>query len=494
MSSVSDVFRAGSVYEQLIDQLITLESSRKFAFEDQVAQQQTRKTAISDVGSNLSAFDNLLSEYLDFNPTQFNALAPFSSNTDAFTVSNQGNLEVTGSFNVEVNQLAKNDVKVSARFSDSTNTIASSATDLSFDIQLGSGAPTTINVDLTGVTNDEEALDAVAQAIEDAGIEGLQATVLKETSTTSRLSIRTEETGSDNQITITAPSAGAGEIAEILQLTSGGTDNTNLVGASANGGRLFNASELDAEFTIDGLTFTRSNNEVDDAIDGLTINLLRTTSQVETISIDQDTESAQESVQSFIDGFNELNSQIRSQSFLNAESGDRGPLANDRFFRDLTFTLRGTLTESVELEDGSTLSIFDFGLDIEQDGSLVIADQAALDSFLANRAEDLQYFFSNDIGSDQVFGGDTREGLAVRLSADLDRFVGSDGLITSLTNSIDDRIQDLNERIQAQEEFLERRREILRAQFQQLEEISNLAQSQFQTIQSIGVNTPFLSS
>jgi flagellar capping protein FliD len=115
MSSIQDIFRAGSVYEKLIDQLINLESSRKFKLEDQKTSQQTRKTAVTDVGSKISALKTLTTDYQDYNASQFNSLAPQSTNTDAFTVTNSGTLTASGAFNFEIQQLARVDVKVSSQ-------------------------------------------------------------------------------------------------------------------------------------------------------------------------------------------------------------------------------------------------------------------------------------------------------------------------------------------------------------------------------------------
>ena len=486
MSSASDIFRGSSVYEQLINQIITLESRKKFSFQDQIETQQTRKASISSVGTKLTSFNSLLKDYVDPFQTTFDKLAPTSSNTDAFSVSNSGTLSSQGTFNFEVQQLAKNDVKVSSRFDAATNNIVTGSTgSLDFDVALGSGPATTVSVDLSGVTNDDQAIQRVATAINDANIDGVQASVLRETSGSVRLSIRTAETGLDNQIQITSSGA-ADDLAEIIQLTSaGGADNTTVVGATTNGGRLFAAADLDARFTIDGLNFSRSNNEVTDAIAGLTINLKKVTTGVETITIGQDTQAARSALDGFISSFNTVNSDIRAQSFLNGQSGDRGPLYGDRSFRDLTFTLRQRLLESVELDGGGKISIFDIGLDLRNNGELFVADSTKLETALLERAADVEALFANDVGNDELNTGGAKEGLAVRLSADMNTFLSSGGLVTSTTNSINDRITDLNARITREDEFLERRRDILRDQFARLEALSNSAQSQFQTIQAI---------
>lgn len=485
MSSIQDIFKAGNPFIDLVNQLITLESRRKFDLEDQKEVQRGRLTAISTVNSDISKLNSLLTDFANPSASQFSQLAPISSNTDAFTVENRGFLSTSGTFNIEVQQLAKADVRVSAQFNSAGADLISGGSQ-TFDLTID-GTVSAVTVDTSGASNNAEAFALIATAINDAAGESVQATVLNETTGTARLSVRSRENGSSSAVSFSSDGS-ATNLAEIAELTVGGADNTNIVGGSANGGRIFNVSELDARFTIDGLQFVRSENVVNDAISGLSIVLRNTTTQNETISITQDVESARTDVDAFISSFNELNREIRSQSFLNAESGDRGPLSNDRIFRDLTFTLRNTFIQNVDLGGGNSISIFDIGLDIEQDGSIVINNEAALLDALENRTNDVQALFSANNQNGSV---DATDGLAVRLQSNLDAFVRTGGLIDGLEQSVNERISFIDDRIAAQDEFLERRRSILEQQFLQLQQLSIQADSQFQSIQAIGGNVGF---
>jgi flagellar hook-associated protein 2 len=476
--SSSNPISGSSIYDKLIDQLILAESKRKISYEVQKSTQEARKSAVSTVGSAITSFDSLLDDFLDTGASQFTSLTPTSSDESFFTVSNAGSLNTSGSFAFEIQQLAKADTKVSARFNRADADLVG-LTNTTFTLNVGSDSEV-INVDISGAADNEDVLQAVADAINDSGLDDkVQATVLRETATTARLSIRSKETGSDYVISFSDLNTGVNDfLSEALQLTqAGGADNAAIY-AGAGGGRLYNAGDLDAEFTIDGLAFTRSSNTVTDAITGLSIVLKKATTQQEEISIDADLEGARSEVDSFIESFNKINSEVRTSSFLNATSGSRGPLYSDRVFRELTITLRQTVFRQVDIGGGETLSLADIGIEANVDGSLKVADADKLETYLRDDAEKVQTLFSKS-GEVAV----TDNGLAVQLQSAIETFIGTDGLVTSLTETIDDRIDFLDGRIEAQETYLEQRRKILKDQYSRLEVLASQAQSQFQSIQ-----------
>ena len=240
------------------------------------------------------------------------------------------------------------------------------------------------------------------------------------------------------------------------------------------------------------MNFTRSSNLVTDAISNLSISLKKVTSQQENITITSDTETGKENINKFIDSFNGVVSEIRSKSYLNSSSGDRGPLYKDRSFRELTYTLRQVaistvLDTSVNIVDPlnpvipngiAVKNILDFGLDIRTDGTMYIRDQAKLDSVLQSDPDAIQRVFSSD-------RADQFNGIASKLQSAIDTFTKSDGVVSSLTTNIDERIQLLNKQVESQEQFLVRRRSQLTDQFIQLQSISDQANSQYQTLASI---------
>lgn len=505
--SSSPLFGVNQLYEQLIDNLITLESTKKYSYEDQKAEQETRKTAINTVGSKLSSFNTLLTEFSSTSNNLFDLYSASSSNESAFLVSSTSTLNSAGSYAIEIQQLAKADVRVSRQFTAANTDIATAITaatgsdELTFDLTVN-GNTYAITVDeLTGLI-DEEVLQAVSTAINDTAGVDVQSSILRETSGSVRLSVRSRESGADYAISFgnTIDADGFTNLAEFLEFTvdNGGLtadDNTTVLpNGSLNGGRLYDVATLNAKFTIDGLNFERSSNTVTNAISGLSLTLRQTTTATETLTIESDTESGIANIERFIESYNNVVSEIRSQSFLNSTSGSRGPLYRDRSFRELTYTLRQTAI-STALEDSVDIgpdplnpvipggvniqTILDIGLTVNNDGTLKISNSSTLTSALESNPNAVAALFANN-------RTDSFTGIAGKLQDAIDVFVKTDGLVSSLTSSIDDRIEQLNQRIQAQDDYLERRRIQLRDQFIQLQAISDQANTQYQTLSSIG--------
>lgn len=504
MSSTNALFQASNPYSELIDQLIQLESRPKQRLEQKVEQQQTRKSAISSVGSKLSTLNGLFDSYLGLNANQFEAFSAGSSNESAFTVETTTSLDGAGTYDINVNQIAKNDIKVSKQFNTS-DTISGldAAENRTFRIKVG-GEYVDFNGDGTADSNDtitisgiadgdtyESVIQQVANQINDSvASQDVTATVLRENSDTVRLSVRSDETGKENLVEFENDVPASGQnVAEALRLTyaggpNRGEDKKDVVGDTTQGGRIYQESELNAKFKLDGLSFERSSNEVTDAISGLTINIIQTTSSSEKITVNSDSETIKSNVTDFIDKYNAAVKDIRQKSFLNPDSGERGPLQGDRQLKSLVNSMRNSLMQDVDsslIPSDEINSIFDIGLDFNRDGTIEIADEAALDQAINNNPEDIQRLFSATDSDNS-----TTDGIAGRLQGVLDLYLSNnDGILNTLKDSADSKIEVLNNRISREERFLENRREQLQSEFQALQQVAIQAQQQQQSLQSI---------
>jgi flagellar hook-associated protein 2 len=272
-------------------------------------------------------------------------------------------------------------------------------------------------------------------------------------------------------------------IAEALRLTyagggNRGQDKTTIVGSTSQGGRVYNTTELNSKFTIDGLDYERGSNSIDNAIQGLTLDLKSVSGSTQTLSVDTDPEGGKEAVQEFIDTYNAVVNDIRVKSFLNSETGNRGPLQRDRVFRDLIFQLQNKLGESVSSAASTDLdTIYELGLGFTQQGKLEIRNEEQLDNALTTQPTEVQNLFSGD------------GGFAEGLNGIIDGFVGSKSVISSLQSSIESRIDNLEDQISREEQFLQRQREQYREQFTQLQQVSTQAQNQLRSLQAIGSGT-----
>ena len=80
---------------------------------------------------------------------------------------------------------------------------------------------------------------------------------------------------------------------------------------------------LDASLTINGLALSSSSNELEDAIDGVDINLKATTDQDETVTltVTDNTAAISLAVNEFVSGFNDLWTALKELTSFDSDTG-----------------------------------------------------------------------------------------------------------------------------------------------------------------------------
>lgn len=438
-----------SPYESSIQQLLRIERQEKLQLQRQQKSLQTQKTALSDIGSKLTALNSLLTSFSETPADKLEPLSGTSTNSDAVSIVSTNGLDNPSSYSIDVTQLAKEDLVLSGSIGQNGTDYNTNGSG-SFEIAIGSDSAIAINVDTTGLNN-QEVLEAIATSVNDQLGEKVTASVFKLGDGNSRLSFKSTDTGKENRISI---SNQQGDFSA-LTLTNE-----------------YTADQLNAKFTIDSVSFERSSNLVDDAIEGLTFELNKETSSTVRLKITRDTEKARENVDDFIKKFNEVNHIIREKTFLDGETGGRGPLQEERNIRNLSFGLRQIATLPVDSLSGSAInSLASIGIELEQDGSMKVADSAALDEALANEPQAVADLFSAD------------DGIAAALNQKIDSYIAEDsGVFNSIADGIDRKIDRLDDRIENENEYLIRKEEALRAEFAELNQVISEGQRQYNDI------------
>ena len=447
MISTNPMF--SSPYESSIQQLLRIDAQKKLKLQGEQSSLQTQKKALSDIGSKLTALNSLMTSFSESPNETIQPLSGTSTNPDAVSIISTSGLKNPGSYSVEVSQLAKADIVLS-------DAIAQTGTDFnatglgSFEIAVGSDAPATISVDTTGLNN-QEALQAIADGVNDQLGDKVNASVLTLGDGTSRLSFKGVETGEANRIQVTNQ--------------QGDFSGLNLANE-------FTPDQLNAKFTIDNVTFQRSSNIIDDAVEGLTFELNKTTGSTEQLKITRNIEEAQAKVEEFITKFNEANKIIRNKTFINGETGDRGPLQNERSIRNLSYGLRQVATLPVGSLAGSPVnSLSSIGIELQQDGTMSLGDPAALENALTENPQAIADLFSAD------------DGIAASFQQKIDSYISDDtGIFKGIEEGIDRKMDRLDDRIENENEYLVRREEQLRAEFAELDQIINEGQRQFDSV------------
>lgn len=412
-------------------------------------------SALGQLKSVLSSFRSGLSNLLK--PENFQQRSASSSHPELFTVS-AGNQAVAGKHDIEVVRLAKAHKMISDGFE-------------SKDAVVGSG---TLTLKVGEASVDIEINDSNNTL---AGI---------------RDAINAAEISPKVSATIVNVDEGEGTVAKLV-LTSGATGEAHALelsvseDAEAPGlARLAqsNFTDIDAAqdavIRVDGQTVTRGSNTISDAIEGVTLTLLKAEEgTTATASIQLDRAAAKKNVTAFVENYNKLVSSLRQLTQYDAEKDDAGPLNGDSTVRAITSQLQRELsTVAPDIASGFR-TLADIGITTERDGTLKI-DQAKLD-----KAFDANY---NQIG--ELFAGEG--GLAVRLDGMFEELLSSKGVLESRISGMQDRSKGIakeRERLELRLEQVERR---YRAQFValdsllvQLQSTSSYLTQQLQNLQKL---------
>ncbi len=209
----------------------------------------------------------------------------------------------------------------------------------------------------------------------------------------------------------------------------------------------------DAELTVNGVDFIRSSNQISDIIQGVTLNLIGTTDQTETISISRDTSLAKENIISFVAMFNEASSEFK---ILTGSEND-GPLRGDTIFRSIVSQLRNIMVSESSSPGENINSLSSMGISIDRYGQLLF-DEGKIDAALNENYDEVIELFSANINDQSRFSSDPA-GIAGDIKNLIERVTASDGYLStaqaSLTESslgYEQDLKDIDERMLKVEE------------------------------------------
>jgi flagellar hook-associated protein 2 len=456
MASISSLFAQTSSYETFVTQLVELESQKKLRFEAEQSDVKESKTAVGAISSTLTDLEAKIKELTTESNNSFELFSSSVSDSAAIKINSVSVLDRENTYNITTHQLAQRDIALDT-------SRAASGTDLA---GFGDGSVTltigdkteTISISTTGLTN-KEILDSFVTEISNVFGEEASANVFNIDSDNVQFSIQSLETGFDNRIQF------SGATGVLSEITSGLNE-------------LVPNEELDASFTIDGVTFTRGSNTVTDAIDGLDFTLLDASGEQEQMTVSRNIDGSKANLEDFIATFNEVNETIRERTFINAETGNKGPLQKYRTIRTLSTTLRQTaLLNADDISSGNVRNFTDLGISFENDGKMVIDDVDKLNQILQDNPEQIAAFF-----------GDESSPIAAILSQS-ESFTESGGILSSLEDSLEDKIDNLDRLIEREEDYLIDYEEQQRKIFNELDAMLEAGQQQFdQVVQFSTVN------
>ncbi|TCT19780.1 flagellar filament capping protein FliD [Thiobaca trueperi] len=346
--------------------------ARKEKLEAQISGYGQLKSALDSVQTAMAALgDNDL----------FNARSVSVPSSDVITANKVAPGAQTGTYKIEVTQVASAQSLAMASQSDRAAALGKSG---DLNIRFGEWE----NASTFNVNNDRaslkisvaatDSLDSIAEKINSQNA-GVQASVLK--------------VDGQFQLMLTSPS-GKSNAMEITGSTASLSDfNFN----STNRTATQTQAAQDAELTLNGLKVTRESNDIDDVIPGLSFTINKASpSESLSFSITADKSTAEQSIRDFVTAYNTFQKSAQELVGYSRDKDNklvRGALAGDSAARTMISRLRETIGGSVPGVQSGFTALTNVGIRTERDGSLSI-DEKEFSAAISGNFNQLESLFA----------------------------------------------------------------------------------------------------
>lgn len=324
-----------------------------------------------------------------------------------------------------------------------------------FDITVD-GETETFSINLDGTETFADVATRIAEEINDSDL-NVSAGAVFDTTDTVRLSLVSQDTGSENQITFGDDDGLLSAFGLTEDLFADGDARTTFNDESA-GFRKSSSSALDSEFEMNGITIQRSTNVVSDVVNDLTFTLKRVTDEDEQdIRIDAslDVDKVKNNVSEFLTEYNDV------LNYLNTE---RQTARADFAASSLRSDLRTYASRQYESGNEDIRYLSDLGIEIDSNGFLTVGDEDIL---------------QGAVNDDPEAAAALIESFALVLKERVEGMVEDDGIIETRKTSIASQIDSYQDRIERLESQIDRQAENLRKQYTSLQESYLQAQNQY---------------
>lgn len=388
----------------LVSQLMTLERQPLAALATREAKYQAQLTAYGSLKGALSSFQSAVAALAD--PARFSAVMASFADTTVATVT-AASAAAVGSYAVEVQTLAQAHKLKSSAFAATSTAIGSGTLTIQFGTY--SGGAFTLNPDKAAQTiaidAGQSSLAGVRDALNAANA-GVSASIVNDGSG-NRLVIASKDSGAANALKITVAdddlantdNAGLSQLA--YDAATGGTTNLAQTVTAQN-----------AVVVIDGISISKPSNAISDAIEGVTLNLLKpNTPSTATLTVSRDTAGVQASVESFVKAYNDLQKTVADLSKYDPATRKSSTLTGDATVRSVQTQLRAVFNATLPTAGGGLSALSDIGIAFQKDGTLKL-DSTKLNAVLSDSTKDVSTLFAvagKPTDSLVVFAGSTAQ-------------------------------------------------------------------------------------
>ncbi len=359
-------------------------------------------SALGTLKANLKQFNSIIKS---IQTSESSGFVGNSSSTTTATLTASG--DAAGAdidSTLTVTTLASSHTLTGPAYSATTSTVGAGSISIAFgtwsaDPTSGGGqshtanSQSTISVNTTSSTTLKDLRDLINNAVTDSDSDGekdVLASIIYDG--TNYMLMLKSESGASNEMKVTASS-------DLANTISGVSYNYNATTSNMTQ----RVSGINSAFTVDGISMTRSSNEIKDLFDGFTLDLLATNSSAIRVSSQVDLTNIKALMNDYVLTYNEVMSLIDSltTSGDTALGGDNeaGALNGNSLLMSIKSQLRGLSTKSIGGYEGGPYFLSQMGIKTERDGSLTLNQSDLEESFDFN-PEMVHAFFSDQLKTD----------------------------------------------------------------------------------------------
>ena len=451
-----DGLATGLETDEIIQQLMEIERETIVRQHEEIEEIEQEKEVWQEVNQNLVDFDNTFSSF--DNEDIYQDREAISGDEDVMTVDAEPGAQPAVYRDMRVEQLAEANSFMAGEPVEETTEALDLDGEFSISLANDNGENDGINIEV----NEDDSLADIRDEINQEAEELAQARIVR-----GRLLVEAAETGEDNAIELEHE------------------EEDNILEELALDEEAIETDAQDAEFQIEGMTEYSSTNTDVEITDDVSVNLEGVSEENETFDIEirEDTSEFEETVDGFVDSYNEL------QSFLSEVTDEEEVLQGDVTARRLQSSLRSTLMgalEDIGEVNDEIFSLGEMGIEIDTAGAatgefdgLMSIDQDEFSEAMELHMDEVQNLFLGD----EEAGVD---GLIDRVNEQVETYmaggVADRGLIGNRKDNLEGEIDRIEDSIGREERRMEQREDRLREQFTQMEMAVYEAQQQQQEV------------
>src|SRR5690554_2841715 len=359
---------SGVLSSDLIDKIITAERSS-------VDLRLDRREELAE--AKITAYGEIKSKMAQIQSAAITLSSPTLTGATKVTSSDESILTATGSaaadpgnYNVEVLNVAKSHSLATGTYGGYDEVVGSGKLVFSFGKLTydGSGNVTGQDPNIKApsktleIDSSNNTLAGIRDAINNAEM-GVNATIVND-GTGYRLQIVSAETGEENAMTISAQDANGNPTTGALSSLAYNENQNGLTQTS---------KAENAELRVNGLGITRASNQIDEVIKGVTLNLNSANAgQNIRINVSADAELLTETIQGFVDAYNELKEFVDDLSKFDTKNQVGGLLMGDSAVRGMMEQLRSMISQPIVGLNGKFRALTELGINTNKDNKYLL--------------------------------------------------------------------------------------------------------------------------